>query len=883
MNDAHPLVCPDCGRPIPEGAPQGMCPKCLLSEAAAATVKDSEKPLEVPTIESIAAAFPALELIEPIGEGGMGIVYKARQRRLDRLVALKLLRCPPDEEGHFAERFLREARALAKLNHPNIITVYDFGESHGLYYLLMEYVDGVNLRQIMAGKKLSPEEALRIVPIVCQALQFAHEKGVLHRDIKPANILLTRDGVVKMADFGLAKFVGETSQEAPKLLTRTEASLGTPAYMAPEQTTDPSRVDHRADIYSLGVVFYEMLTGDLPLGRFPVPSSKSPVDERVDDVVMRTLEREPEERYQSAKDVQTDVEHLSDPGTAPRDHPDASPPSLPEDSTPPTPTPTPTRNPATTTSRSSQPEPESEPERRLSWKALFGTLLVLLTLPSVGFVGRYCYLLANQSIGRWEPLPTIYTFPPAIVVIFIIPGALGTLLGWAAAHDMRHRPDRFWGLGLTAFAALTWPFLLLAALVLFLGYMGRAQTDVLALILFLSPLLAIFIAVRFRRWLLNKESPKHWWWTYLVVIFIIPLYPAVREIVKKQNAKSFVLAAPRESYKRLKERLEDGANVDQRTERGETALMFTARDGDSTRAEFLIEHHADVDAKMLDGHTPLLIAARHGHLNVIRVLVEHGASVHETLRENGANALHLAAHNGYPNIVRYLVDHGLEPDSRNRHGETPLMLGAGHGHSGVIDQLISFRREAIVNLADDNGHTALDFAISRGHATIEKRLIGYGARHTASWWLRKAFVSGAFGWDTIIEHLQKTQAALETQPATSIKFGFNGWWYTFERPDLTLDAMLVEAGARGDRMDIAENAKTACLNKWPADTDRLTLYRRQDNPTHPRTFQSLDLQKRDVDHPIRSSQQDASLAGETRREGPTVVGIGSISSKTFFR
>jgi serine/threonine protein kinase len=226
MTASNPENCPDCGRPIPESAPQGLCPKCLLSEAAIETVKMDGPLPDDPTLDEVKAAFPALEVLERVGAGGMGIVYKARQRRLDRLVALKLLRCPPEQEAHFAERFLREARALAKLNNPNIVTVFDFGESHGHYYLLMEYVDGVNLRQAMAGEQLTPDEALRIVPVVCGALQYAHEHGVLHRDIKPANILINREGEVKMADFGLAKFVDKANPE--DLLTRTEAALGTP-------------------------------------------------------------------------------------------------------------------------------------------------------------------------------------------------------------------------------------------------------------------------------------------------------------------------------------------------------------------------------------------------------------------------------------------------------------------------------------------------------------------------------------------------------------------------------------------------------------------------------------------------------------------------------
>ncbi len=209
----------------------------------------------------------------------------------------------------FSERFSREARALAKLHHPNIVTVFDFGESGGFFYLLMEFVNGVNLRKAMqAGVK--PEQAMLLVPRICEALQFAHDHGVLHRDIKPENILLDTAGTPKLADFGIAKLADEKGSG----LTLSGAALGTASYMAPEQIEKPATVDHRADIYSLGVVFYEMLTGELPLGRFGVPSEKANVSEGVDAVVMRALEKERERRQQSAGEMKTQVEHATPGG-----------------------------------------------------------------------------------------------------------------------------------------------------------------------------------------------------------------------------------------------------------------------------------------------------------------------------------------------------------------------------------------------------------------------------------------------------------------------------------------------------------------------------------------------------------------------------------------
>ncbi len=219
------------------------------------------------------------------------------------------------QDPAFAERFAREARALARLTHPRIVGVHDFGRSGGLFYLVMEFVNGANLRGLMQGGRLRPEEALRIVPQICEALQYAHEEGIVHRDIKPENILLDRRGNVKIADFGLAKLLGTMTPDS--VLTGSRQVVGTLRYMAPEQMERPLQVDHRADIYSLGVVFYEMLTGELPIGRFDPPSKKVRVDVRVDDVVFRALEKEPERRYQHASEVKTRVELLSGPAGHP--------------------------------------------------------------------------------------------------------------------------------------------------------------------------------------------------------------------------------------------------------------------------------------------------------------------------------------------------------------------------------------------------------------------------------------------------------------------------------------------------------------------------------------------------------------------------------------
>jgi tRNA A-37 threonylcarbamoyl transferase component Bud32 len=281
----------------------------MASRSPTRTAGGGRERFEPPDPARLAERFPQLEVLELIGHGGMGAVYKARQPGLDRIVALKILDPDRVRDPAFAERFGREARTLARLSHPHIVAVHEFGEVEGLYYFVMEYVDGATLREVMETGRLSPANALALVPQLCDALQFAHESGVVHRDIKPENILLDRSGRVKIADFGLAKLL-EPDRGDGVSLTVSGETMGTPAYMAPEQIEHPLDVDHRADIYAVGVIFYEMLTGELPLGRFDPPSRKVRVDLRLDQVVLRALEKEPTRRYQLASEVKADVESL---------------------------------------------------------------------------------------------------------------------------------------------------------------------------------------------------------------------------------------------------------------------------------------------------------------------------------------------------------------------------------------------------------------------------------------------------------------------------------------------------------------------------------------------------------------------------------------------
>jgi serine/threonine protein kinase len=306
-----PGNCPQCGRVLASSSTQGLCPACLLRQVAFESVAPGSglAGFTPPAAAELAELFPQFESLELLGRGGMGAVYKARQTSLDRFVALKILPAEANEDPAFGERFQREARALAQLSHPNIVGVHDFGQAGAYAYLVMEFVDGANLRQLQRGGHLSPSEALAIVPQICEALQFAHDHGIVHRDIKPENILIDTQGRVKIADFGLAKMM-RLEAGAPDL-TLTRHAIGTPQYMAPEQIEKPETVDHRADIYSLGVVFYEMLTGELPIGRFSSPSQRVEVDVRLDEVVLKALEKDPSLRYQQASAFKTEVETVA--------------------------------------------------------------------------------------------------------------------------------------------------------------------------------------------------------------------------------------------------------------------------------------------------------------------------------------------------------------------------------------------------------------------------------------------------------------------------------------------------------------------------------------------------------------------------------------------
>ena len=246
------------------------------------------------------------EIGECIGRGSAGAVFFARQRSQDRNVAIKALLPPPVQIEGWAERFRRGAQALTRLHHPGIVTVHEFGQRGELAWLITALVEGADLRSLLDEGPLSQREALAIATPLCAALQYAHERGVVHKDIKPENILLDVGGRVKIADFGVAELDPKGTHQADP----TQAAVGTPRYMAPEQLEKHEQADHRVDVFSAGVVFYEMLTGQVPAGVVEPPSRIVGSDARLDAIVLRALQQKPTDRFPTAAALKKQLQEL---------------------------------------------------------------------------------------------------------------------------------------------------------------------------------------------------------------------------------------------------------------------------------------------------------------------------------------------------------------------------------------------------------------------------------------------------------------------------------------------------------------------------------------------------------------------------------------------
>jgi len=311
------LKCPACAKTfkVPDGVTSGRtnCPQCGQRLDLGRILRPGD--LKPGTV------LGGCRIEGLLGRGGMAVVYKATQVSLDRPVALKVLPKRFARSPQFVERFNREASALARLTHPNIVSILDKGVEGETYYFVMEYVEGKTLRdRLLRERKLSPQETLRLLEGVCNGLEYAHNCGVIHRDLKPGNILLDASGTPKLADFGIARMMG-TDTHASRHLTAEHTVMGSADYMAPEQRANAAGVDHRADIYSLGVITYQMLMGQLPVGSFkPVAYQVPGTPTAVDRVIRTALAASPDDRYGSAAKFFSALRHAFDdaPRHAPR-------------------------------------------------------------------------------------------------------------------------------------------------------------------------------------------------------------------------------------------------------------------------------------------------------------------------------------------------------------------------------------------------------------------------------------------------------------------------------------------------------------------------------------------------------------------------------------
>ena len=279
-------ACTSCGAVLAESQAKrfgALCPDCMLRFASQDTVPE----------------FPGVEIVSVIGKGGMGIVYEAVQSRLGRRVALKILSPHLAFNAAFMRRFHSEAHLLARLHHPNIVTVHDMGVHGGLPYILLERVEGTSLRVLLRQGPLPVSRALEIAAMVCDALECAHGAGIVHRDVKPENILIDERGQAKLVDFGLAISANQEERKGTKVRTK----VGTPLYMAPEQIRQPEDVDGRADLFSTGVVLLELLTGKPPKRTARGVSIPRGVAARPAALLKKLLAVDPKKRLASAKEA----------------------------------------------------------------------------------------------------------------------------------------------------------------------------------------------------------------------------------------------------------------------------------------------------------------------------------------------------------------------------------------------------------------------------------------------------------------------------------------------------------------------------------------------------------------------------------------------------
>src|SRR5258707_9260205 len=313
-------VCEKCGAKISPDAPQGVCPACLLETGLGLLYDEDESTRHSARAARMPEDFGDYELLEEIGRGGQGVVYRAHQKSLNRTVALKVIGLGPWATETTLKRFRREADAAASLDHPFIVPIHEVGERDGCCYFSMNFVEGGQLDEVVKGAPMSIRQAAELIAKVARTVHYAHEHGILHRDIKPGNILLDTKGEPHLTDFGLARLV-----EAESTVTRTLEAMGTPSYMAPEQAAgNNADVGKATDVYGLGAVFYELLTGHPPFaGGTTYQTIRLLLDTEprqprlwnrkiardLSTICLKCLEKDPQRRYSSALALAEDLEH----------------------------------------------------------------------------------------------------------------------------------------------------------------------------------------------------------------------------------------------------------------------------------------------------------------------------------------------------------------------------------------------------------------------------------------------------------------------------------------------------------------------------------------------------------------------------------------------
>jgi ankyrin repeat protein/serine/threonine protein kinase len=761
----------------------GACPGCLL--AVGLSPASGPDPFFIaPAPGELKALFPELEVVSLLGQGGMGAVYKVRQPALDRFAALKLLPVEADLRPGFRERFQREARTLASLNHPHIVTVYDFGERQGHFFFLMEFVEGGDLRDLIHSRRLGSREALAIVSQICEALQYAHENGVVHRDIKPGNILLNARGGVKIADFGVAKLLGRADAGVP-----ANYVLGTPRYMAPEQLERPVEVDHRADLYSLGVVLYEMLTGELPAVRLEPPSRRVDVDVRIDDVVRRALESDPTRRFQHASEIRDRVEHVLTPR---RGHgrwpavaagvavvgaaavvllrPHREPPSPP----PPLPFPEAVEN---SLGMRFRPVPGlpvlfSIWETRVSdWQAFArdenSRPLAVPSFPQdpdhpqtgvwLDAAEGFCRWLTSKerTAGLLKPdeqyrLPTDDEWSVAA-------GLREAAAASPADLHLKIRDHYPWGsLAPIPAQAGNYPDRTLLERLpqsrVVAGYydgypttapVGRFRPNAFGLFDLGGNVWEVTSSV----FAADKVSPS-WrgaaWdglsagsgWEHLATSFRatdrdLDQSAAVRgfRVVRARSARrpSSLLAAVREGRAaEVQAALSGGsANLGEKDVFGRTPLVLAIRGGDEAIIDLLLEAGVDVSASDPAGRTPLHEAAAAGRFGVIKRLIARGAAV-EARAKFGQRPLHEAAASGSVPAMEALVEAGAQVSRNDDPMTTPLTEALGHRRSAAALWLLDHGSDPHGSAALAGVFAPLVFAVFSGDLAVATRLLAMG-------------------------------------------------------------------------------------------------------------------------------------------------------------